>query len=381
MAGVLLRPTPKQPRIVHHGKDAMTVTRLNARSLTWPVLLTFAIPVGCLIWAFGNTLAEMAHAWRTNPQSSHGFIVPIFALYLLWHRRHLLAADSPRPSWLGLPLLAAGIALHLYGAFFYYIWLDAVAFVPTLAGLWLTCGGKAGWRWGWPSILFLIFMVPLPYRAAIAMSGPLQRLATVVATFIMQCCGMPALAEGNVILLNENAIDVVEACSGLRMLVVFFALATGVVLVSQRPLLDRIILILSAIPIALISNITRIFVTGVLFDVFSNSQAVQANVHDWADWLMMPFALGLLWVELKLLDHLFIKLPPVPPRSTRAAATRRSQQAQPIRMPVGAAAARPARPRPLSTRKNKNQPAPQPQTSPAEVAVKQPTVEAGEAKD
>jgi exosortase len=308
----------------------MIVSRMSLRSLHWPSLLLLVLPVGCVVWAFGNTLGEMLTAWRTSPQSSHGFLVPVFSLFLLWHRRDLLAAGALRPSWWGLPLLTAGIGLHLYGGFYTYVWLDQVALLPTLAGLWLMCGGKVGFRWGWPSILFLLFMIPLPYRYAIAMAGPLQRLATVVSTFVMQCCGMPALSEGNVILLNENAIDVVEACSGLRMLVVFFAMATGVVLVGRRPLLDRGILILSAIPIALVSNITRIIVTGVLFDVFANSQVVQGYVHDWADWLMMPFALGMLWIKLKLLDRLFIPLPPAPPRGPRPAVPRRTQPAQPV---------------------------------------------------
>jgi exosortase len=247
----------------------MIVTRTTPRPLPWPALLTFVLPVGCLLWAFGNSMAEMAHAWR-NPQSSHGYLVPFFALYLLWHRRSLLADASPRPSWLGLPVVAAGIALHLYGAYYHYIWLDHVALLPSLAGVWLVCGGKVGWRWGWPSILFLFFMIPLPYRYAIAMSGPLQRLAAVNSTFIMQCVGMPALSEGNIIRLNEHDIDIVEACSGLRMLVVFFALSSAVAMLIRKPLWEKLFIAASAVPIALASNVLRITVTGLFYDTFGN---------------------------------------------------------------------------------------------------------------
>ncbi len=361
----------------------MIDTRLKFRAVNWPVLLTFVLPVGCLVWAYGNTLGEMVHAWRTSPQSSHGFLVPVFSLFLLWHRRNLLDAAKLRPSWWGLPLLAVGLGLHLYGGYYYYIWPNAIAFLPTLAGLWLTCGGKAGWRWGWPSILFLFFMIPLPYQAAIALSGPLQRLATIISTFIMQCVGMPALAEGNVIRLNEHDIDIVEACSGLRMLVVFFALSTAVVFVYKRHWLDKVILILSAVPIALVSNITRIIVTGILFDLFADSANVTAWVHDTADWLMMPFALGLLWVELKLLDQLFTTLPGTAPTRTRPATPRRSQPAQPQparkRVAVPAVKRQPA-PRPFAGRPKQTPPAPQ--AAPADAATEQPqpTVETGEAQ-
>jgi exosortase len=361
----------------------MIVTRSNLRSLNWPALRTFVLPVGCLVWAFGNTLGEMAHAWRTSPQSSHGFLVPVFALFLLWHRRNLLNSVPLRPSWWGLPLLAAGIGLHLYGAYYYYIWLDAVSFLPTLAGVWLTCGGKAGWRWGWPSILFLFFMIPLPYRAAIALSGPLQRLATVTSTFVMQCVGMPALADGNVIRLNEHDIDIVEACSGLRMLVVFFALSTAVVFFYQRHWVDKLILILSAVPIALASNITRIIVTGILFDLFTDSATVTAWVHDTADWLMMPFALGLLWLELKLLDQLFTPLPAAPPRGARTPAPRTTapRQPQPGRKRVAVAAAkRHEAARPATARKKQTVHAPQIAPADAVAVQQQSTVETGEAK-
>jgi exosortase len=357
----------------------MTVSHLNRRSLPWPALLTFVLAVGCVLWAFGNTLTEMYHAWR-SPQASHGYLVPFFALYLLWHRRDQLATGQVRPNWLGLPLVAAGIALHLIGAYYYYVWIDHVSLLPTLAGVWLTCGGKVGWRWGWPSILFLVFMIPLPYRYAIALSGPLQRLATVVATFVMQCCGMPALAEGNVIKLNEHDLDVAEACSGLRMLIVFFALSTAVVLLYKRHWLDRLILVLSAVPIALASNVARIIVTGILWDVVNNP-AVNAWVHDAADWLMMPLALGLLWAELRLLNHLFIPLPPAPPRGPRPATPRRVPQPQPARKRTPA----PALKRPAATRppakKTKQTPAAAPavEMAPAQPAERT-TVETGEAK-
>ncbi len=124
----------------------------------------------------------------------------------------------------------------------------------------------------------------------------------------MQVLGLPALAEGNVILLNEHQINIVEACSGLSMLMVFVALSAAMAMIVKRPLADRLILFVSAVPIAIMANIIRVTVTGVLYDTVS-SETAQAFFHDVAGLLMMPIALGLLWVVLKLLDRLFIKVP------------------------------------------------------------------------
>jgi exosortase len=307
----------------------------------WPAALLVA-PVLGLAWAFAGTFDDLQRTWATNPQYSHGYLVPLFALYLLWARRERLDRAALCPSVLGLPVLALGLGLRLYGAYFYYGWLETVSLVPCVAGLALTLGGRAAWRWAWPAVLFLAFMIPLPYRVATALSGPLQQLATVTSTFVMQTCGLPALAEGNVILLNDAEIGIVEACSGLRMLVVFFALATAVALVARRPLLDRLVVVASAVPIALVANIARITATGALHE-FVDSATANAFFHDVAGWFMMPLALAMLWIELKLMAALLPAVPVERFRPTRQPVARRTAVARP--RPTPPARGREAAPR------------------------------------
>jgi exosortase len=284
------------------------------------------LPLAAFAWAYATTFRGLAEAWE-NPQYSHGWLVPVFALILLWVRRDLLDASALSPSWvMGIPLLVAGIGMRLVGAYYHYVWLDPISLVPTVAGIWFLVGGWPAWRWGWPSIVFLAFMVPLPYRIAGAMSGPLQRGATIASTFLMQTLGLPALSEGNIILLNDATIGVVEACSGLRMMTVFFALAFGMAVLINRPMLDRVFLVASAAPIAMIANILRITATGVLHDTV-DSQTANAFFHDFAGWLMMPMALGFLWIELKLLSALFVNPPPIPPRPPRDPARQQLREA------------------------------------------------------
>jgi exosortase len=276
-------------------------------------------------------LADLAHVWRFNDQYSHGFLVPGFALLLLWLRRDKLDRASARPGLvIGTLLLALGLGMRLAGVYWYYLWLDTIAIVPCVAGLCWLLGGWAAWRWAWPAILYLVFMIPLPYRLSTAMSAPLQSLATTVSTFIMQTISLPALSEGNVIVLNEARLNVIEACSGLRMLVVFVALSAAMALLTRRPLLDKLILLVSAFPIAVVSNILRITATGILHETTS-SETANAFFHDLGGWLMMPLGLLFLAVELKILSHLFIDPPPMPPRVVRDPALRRLRKQPPPR--------------------------------------------------
>jgi exosortase len=304
----------------------MNRSAARLRALLPAILI--GVPSLGLAWAFGDTLVELNRTWATNPQYSHGYLVPLFAAYLLWMRRDRLDRSALRPSWLGLPVLGFGLGLRLYGGYFFYTWLEMIALIPCVAGLVLTLGGRAAGRWAWPAVLFLAFMIPLPYRVATSMSGPLQHLATVTSTFVMQTCGLPALAEGNVILLNDAEIGIVEACSGLRMLVVFFALATAVAMVARRPLVDRLIVLASAVPIALAANIARITATGALHE-FTDSATANAFFHDVAGWFMMPLALVLLALELKLLAALIPVVPVERYRPTRQPVARRPVAARP----------------------------------------------------
>ncbi|MGL4555309.1 MAG: exosortase/archaeosortase family protein [Gemmataceae bacterium] len=286
----------------------MTTTAEMPRPRSFWPLAPLAAACAALLWAFWTTLADLAHTWNTNQQYGHGWLVPAFAAYLLYARRDKLDIAALRPELWGLALLGLGLAMRLAGIYWYFISLDPLSFVPCVAGLVLLFGGRAAVKWAWPSVLFLAFMIPLPFRVANMLSGQLQWFATVTSTYVMQMMGLPALAEGNTILLNEHHIGIVEACSGLRMLVVFFALSTGVVLVVQRHWIDKLIIFLSAVPIALLSNLFRVTATGVMYD-FGLSEMASHFFHDLAGWVMMPLALAMLWAELKLLDALFLDAP------------------------------------------------------------------------
>jgi exosortase len=270
---------------------------------TWKGWLCAAVAVA-FVWSYWSTFAGLAETWMNNPRYSHGFMVPAFAVLLLWMRRGELKTESVHPSAWGLPLLGVAALIRLTGAYFYFPWLDAVSLLPALAGLSVLLGGTAALRASWPAIGFLAFMLPLPFVVEGALATRLQSFATFSSTYVLQTLGLPALAQGNVITVNETKIGVAEACNGLGMLMSFFAISTALAFILSRPLWEKILIVLSAVPVALIANIARITVTGLFGEWFGTQFALKV-FHDWSAWLMMPLlALVLLWLELKLLAWL-----------------------------------------------------------------------------
>jgi exosortase len=214
-----------------------------------------------------------------------------------------------------LPVIALGVVICLAGTYLYFFWLNQVALLVLIAGLMLLFGGWKMLRWAGTAIAFLAFMIPLPYRLQVLLAIPLQQIGTIASVYALQTLGMAPYAEGNKIILKGMPLEVAEACSGLGMLVVFFAIATAYAIVSNRPWLDRVIAIVSAIPIAVLCNVARITVTGLLYVLVGQEQGEQ-YFHGPAGWCMMLLALGLLVLEMKTLDWLF------PPRRARGQAAR-----------------------------------------------------------
>jgi exosortase len=279
---------------------------LSARA--WLILAALLLVVG---WTYWPILCRICGKWNIA-QYSHGWLVPFFSLFLLWHRRQHLAAVAWQPSWWGLAFLGVGVALRLIGGFYFVVWCDNISLLPCLAGLCLLLGGWAALRWAWPAIAFLFFMIPLPYVIEMAWAYQLRLVATQSSAFALQTLGLPAIAEGTDIFVNENTLQVAPACSGIGMLLLFFALSTAITLLIQRPWVDRLFILVSAIPIAILANIVRITLTALLFDLASYldkpwlQQKAMVLFHDGAGYLMMLVALACLLVELWILDHLFI---------------------------------------------------------------------------
>lgn len=255
-----------------------------------------------LIWAWLPSLSGMLTRWNQDPQYSHGFFVPLVAGMIAWYRREDVLPCDSTPSAKGIVFVALGVVMYLSGAHIFFEWLEQVALLPILLGIAMIIGGRWLALVTWPAIAFLLFMIPLPFSVETAMAQPLQNLAGKASVFVLQMFGIAAIRNGNLIDVEGHILGVAEACSGMRMLVVFFAIATAIALLSRRHWVEKLILVVSAGPIALFCNVARIAVTGLLY-AYAGPEMAEKIFHDLAGWMMMPVALLLMWIEMKYLSY------------------------------------------------------------------------------
>ncbi len=261
-------------------------------------------------WAYLPMLRVFADKWANDPQYSHGFLVPFFSAFLLW-RAWKTTPPTPAPlPVLGCSLLAFGLVMRALAGSLLFYQLDAASLLLSLVGLVLAAGGWSLLRTTGPALLFLGFMVPLPYELERNVGQPLKTAATVSSTFLLQTFGQPAIRDGNLILIDEIRLGVVDACSGLKMMVTFAAFSVGAALLMRRSRFEKLMVLLGIIPIAIIANVLRITATGLSYVAFTDKGTLEF-LHDFHGWLMMPVGMMLLGLEVWCLKRLVVEPPQI----------------------------------------------------------------------
>jgi exosortase len=292
---------------LHHTMAAAPQVSWNDASQRTPMMILAGL-VLLLILAYWDMFSLTSAAWNEGLYS-HGWIVPLGALWLMWLRWEPFGPVPAVERWIGLALVVVGLSARLIAAEYGMNPIDRLSFLPAIFGVFILVGGFHIIRWAGPALGFLIFMFPLPTALEVAVHGKLQRLASICSTFVLQTLGVSAFRSGNLISIPglETPLTIADACSGLRMLTIFCALAVAMVFLIERPWWDKFVILLSAIPIALAVNIIRITVTGLLYMALGQDNHFATKLaHDWAGYFMMPLALGFLWLELQVLERLTI---------------------------------------------------------------------------
>ena len=257
------------------------------------------------VWSYWPTIVLLFKDLQGNDDYSAGQLVPFVVLFLLWHERKNLRESLVRPCWLGgIALLILAQVGRTFGLLFMYESAERYSLVLTIAGLVLMVAGRQVFRRIIWILLILLLMIPLPGRIHNMISGPLQNMATTAAVFLMEAFGLRVSQQGNVMMLNQNTpLAVAEACSGLRMLTAFIIVAGFIAYMVKRSRLQKAVVVTSSIPVAVISNIVRIFVTAVIMLQIS-TEAGEKFFHDFAGLVMMPVAVFLLFGELWMMEKL-----------------------------------------------------------------------------
>jgi exosortase len=276
-----------------------------------PSLAALGTAVLVLMLVYLPNLRALMAVWQNDPNYTHGYLVIPIALFILWQQLSVpVPTSSPKAvpaPWWGWFFLAGVLVLRAIMYERWSEWSENSTFILAIAGLTWSFGSWPLLRRVWPAIAFLVFMLPLPQTLNHLLALPLQSFAASSSTFLLQLTGMWVIQEGNVINLSTahgmEQLDVALACNGLRMLMTMAATVLATVILLPLPTWKRITLLLSIVPIALVSNMTRIVATGWAYYFFAGP-AAKHWAHDWAGWLMMPLALALAWIELLVISWL-----------------------------------------------------------------------------
>jgi len=272
------------------------------------VWFAVAVLVACLLGGYWEpTIKNLWRIWMRSDEFSSGLLVPFLAGYVLWSRRKGLAGIRIQPCILGgLALFMLAQGMRLAGLWLMYSSAERISLVLTvIAIVVLLLGWRLAWRI-WAVLLYLFFMLPLPNRVQLWITQPLQQVATKSAVFGLEMLGYDVIREGNVINLNGTLVAVAEACNGLRMLTAFFVICGLVALLMRRKWWEKLVILVSSVPIAFMCNTLRLTITAIAFTMLDTEQWEKA-FHDFGGLAMMPLALGLIVLELWLLSNLIVE--------------------------------------------------------------------------
>jgi exosortase len=254
-----------------------------------------AVIGGLLLWLYYPILARLVGQWWNDPNFSHGFFVPLFSAFVIWQERSRLTTLTLKPSWWGLPFLGLGLCVLVVGQMGAELFLSRLSLLIVLGSLIVLFLGLNFFRALLFPWAFLLLMIPIPAIVFNQITFPLQLLASKVASTTLPWMGVPVLREGNVIILPAMALEVAEACSGIRSLMSLATLAVIYGYLMERRVAVRVLLAVASVPIAVAANSLRIVGTGLLVQYWDPEKA-EGFFHEFSGWLIFVVSLVMLYL-------------------------------------------------------------------------------------
>jgi exosortase len=280
----------REPLPVETGAAELERGQVGQTGSAWLRLgLPVVVIVAILIALYWEVLRVQAQDVWDDPNYSHAFLVPLFSGFLIWRRRARLGALTAEGSWIGLPVLFAGVGALLLGDLAGETFLMRSSLIIVLAGLVLFHLGRSTFQELVFPLLFLLFMVPLPVIVFNALAFPLQNLAAQNAAWTLDLLGVPVLLDGNVIHLSRITLGVSEACSGIRSLVSLLVVAVAWGYLSLPGIGGTVALTASAVPITVLANAGRVVATGLIAQWFGVEYA-EGLFHVFSGWIIFLVA-------------------------------------------------------------------------------------------
>lgn len=280
---------------------------MSIQSIEMPRISTFAL-VGIVITlvTFSGMFFELGGRWATQEEYSHGFLIPIVAVWLLWTRRDVLRANVGRPAWISPIVILLATVMHITGEMSATYGLSELGFVLAIVGLVLGLGGYPLLRTVFVPIVFLVFAIPMPHFIDDAMSLQLQLISSELGALFIRLFGIPVYLDGNIIDLGYYKVQIVEACSGLRYIYPLLSLSFLAAYLFKAPLWQRAVIFFSAIPLTIVMNSIRIGLIGVTVSYWG-PRAAEGLFHIFEGWIIFLACTAILALEIYVLARIFGK--------------------------------------------------------------------------
>jgi exosortase len=236
-------------------------------------------------------MATLARDWWNDPESAHGLLLFPIACYLAW-KTGLVADRRPQPV-LGLALLSGAVLLRYLSGLAVELFTMRASLIGAVVGLIIL---EYGWRqvarW-WLPLALVCLSVPIPAVILNTLAFPLQLKASEMGAALLRMRQVPVLLEGNVLHLPDRALFVTEACSGLRSLTALISLGLLVGGMWLQTVGSRALLVFVAIPVAMLVNALRVFLTGFLV-YYVDPRLADGFTHYSEGWGLFIVAFGIL---------------------------------------------------------------------------------------
>ncbi len=234
----------------------MNVTRTERQNVG--ALCVYGVLITAFVVTYLPAIQQLVGAWYRSDDYSHGFAILPVSLYVVWLRRKTLSKTPVGPGRYGSVLLALSILCYIVAFMAKILTLSSLALVFTLwSGVWFLFGSRVFRILLFPQLLLLL-MIPAPAQFYSMATIPLQLLVSKTSAVIAGWSNVTILREGNVLHLPDHTLAVVQACSGLRSLMSLLTLTAIFGYLTLRSNLLRGLLMVSALPAAILVNIVRV---------------------------------------------------------------------------------------------------------------------------
>lgn len=277
----------------------------------------FVILAGLVVLLNFWQFRTLVNSWLHDPNWGHGFVIPLFSLYLIYQRWNDILAAPRRVCLWGLPILIAGILAMILG--FYPLgplWISQLSITIVCFGLVLYLAGPRLAAITWLPIFYLALAMPVPEMLYRRIANPLQELAAVSSGLVLGLFGAQVEVSASHLTVTSVSgqvypLNVIEACSGIRSLIAYLALGIAWAYLEYRPIWQRAVLVASAVPIALLCNILRVSITCSMY-LLDRPEMGQEFMHWFMGMVMLAPAILMFYLLGWLLAHLFEDAPAEP---------------------------------------------------------------------